>query len=136
MVFSQPKKSTPPNSHYLKGLPMALTATKVKNAVIKEKPYKLSDEKGMYLLVSPNGSKRWRLKYRHIGKEKTLAFGVYPDISLAQARELRDEARKLLANDADPGEAKKAHTEPNKLPGKYSAMRWQPAGPNATQVPT
>ena len=90
---------------------MALTATKVKNAVIKEKPYKLSDEKGMYLLVSPNGSKLWRLKYRHIGKEKTLAFGVYPDISLAQARELRDEARKLLANDADPGEAKKARKQ-------------------------
>ncbi|MDC1101384.1 integrase arm-type DNA-binding domain-containing protein [Pseudomonadales bacterium] len=86
---------------------MALTATKVKNAEIREKPYKLSDEKGMYLLVTPSGSKLWRLKYRYVGKEKTLAFGAYPDITLAEARERRDGARKLLANDVDPGEAKK-----------------------------
>ena len=62
----------------------------------------------MYLLITPTGSKYWRLKYRHSGKEKTLALGVYPDVSLAYAREKRDEARKLLTHEVDPGEAKKA----------------------------
>ena len=62
----------------------------------------------MYLLVTPNGGKCWRLKYRFGGKEKVLAIGTYPEISLAEAREKRDAARKLLANGVDPGEAKKA----------------------------
>lgn len=88
---------------------MALAATQVKQAKPREKQYKLSDEKGMYLLVTPNGSKYWRQKYRYAGKEKTLALGVYPDVSLAQARDKRDDARKLLATDVDPGQAKKAH---------------------------
>lgn len=87
---------------------MPLSATRVKNAEIRKKQYKLSDEKGMYLLITPNGSKYWRLKYRYSGKEKTLALGVYPDVSLADARDRRDDARKLLAHDVDPGEAKKA----------------------------
>lgn len=87
---------------------MALTATQVKQTKPREKQYKLSDEKGMYLLITPNGSKYWRQKYRYAGKEKTLALGVYPDVSLAQARGKRDDARKLLAADVDPGEAKKS----------------------------
>ncbi len=86
---------------------MKLTATAVKNAKPKEKPYKLGDGGGMFLLVNPNGSKYWRLKYRILGKEKLLALGVYPDVSLSEARQGRDEARKLLANDADPSEIKK-----------------------------
>ena len=65
---------------------MPLTATAAKEAKPKEKPYKLSDEKGMFLLVNPSGSKYWRLKYRFGGKEKTLALGVYPEVSLAEAR--------------------------------------------------
>lgn len=87
---------------------MPLTATAVKNAKAKEKDYKLSDEKGMFLLVKRNGSKYWRLKYRLAGKEKLLALGVFPDIQLARARQLRDDARTLLANGGDPNEAKKA----------------------------
>ena len=87
---------------------MALTDIKVKSAKGQEKPYKLSDEKGLHLLVNPSGTKLWRLSYRFLGKQKTLALGIYPDVSLANAREKRDEARKLLANDADPGEVKKA----------------------------
>lgn len=87
---------------------MALTDIKVKSAKGQDKPYKLSDEKGLHLLVNPSGTKLWRFSYRFLGKQKTLAIGVYPDISLANAREKRDEARKLLANDADPGEVKKA----------------------------
>jgi integrase len=86
---------------------MSLKATATKNAKPKEKPYKLYDEKGMYLLVSPTGSKCWRYKYRYVGKEKTLALGIYPDVSLANARAKRDEARSALANGIDPGEVRK-----------------------------
>jgi hypothetical protein len=87
---------------------MPLTATAVKQAKAKDKPYKLSDEKGMFLLVNTNGSKYWRFKYRFGGKEKLLALGVYPDLSLADARDLRDDARNLLAKDIDPSAAKRA----------------------------
>lgn len=62
----------------------------------------------MVLLVHPNGSKYWRLRYRFGGKEKMLALGRYPEVSLADARARRNEARKLLANGVDPGENKKA----------------------------
>lgn len=88
---------------------MSLTDTAVRNTKPREKPYKLADEKGLYLLVHPNGSKYWRLKYRFAGKEKVLAIGVYPDISLADARNRREQARKQLANTVDPGEVKKVN---------------------------
>jgi integrase len=88
---------------------MTLSDTAIRNAKPKEKPFKISDEKGMYLLVSPNGSKYFRLKYRFGGKERApLALGVYPETSLKLAREKRDRARELLANGVDPGENKKA----------------------------
>lgn len=86
---------------------MKLNATAVKQAKPREKQYKLSDGKGMYLLVTPNGAKYWRLKYRFADREKSLALGVYPDITLAEARSKRDAARKALANDTDPAELKK-----------------------------
>ncbi len=82
---------------------MALTDVKVRNAKPKDKAYKIADEKGLFLAVLPNGSKYWRFKYRFAGKEKLLALGVYNEVSLAAAREKRDEARKLLANNTDPG---------------------------------
>lgn len=85
-----------------------LTDPKCKNAKAKEKSYKLADEKGLYLEVMPNGSRYWRMKYRYGGKEKRLAFGVYPEIGLKEARAKRDDARKLLADGADPGETRKA----------------------------
>lgn len=84
-----------------------LTDIAIKKAKPEAKPYKMTDGGGMYLLVQPTGSKYWRLKYRFLGVEKTLALGVYPDISLADARERRDQARKLLANDTDPSAIKK-----------------------------
>lgn len=87
---------------------MPLTDTAVRNAKPETKPRKLADEKGLFLLVHSNGSKYWRFKYRFGGREKLLALGVYPDISLADARQRRDDARKLLANGVDPGETKKA----------------------------
>lgn len=86
---------------------MSLTATAIKNAKPKEKPYKLYDEKGLHLQVNPSGSKLWRQKYRFAGKQKTLALGIYPDVSLANAREKRDEARRALADGIDPGEVRK-----------------------------
>jgi integrase len=87
---------------------MALTATSIKNTRAIEKPLKLFDGGGLYLLVNPNGSRWWRFKYRYLGKEKLLSFGTYPDVSLKDARDRRDDARKQLAADIDPGEHRKA----------------------------
>lgn len=81
---------------------MALTDVAAKSAKPREKAYKLSDEKGMFLLVTPAGSKWWRLKYRFAGKEKLLSLGVYPEIGVRDARDRRDAARKLLLNGIDP----------------------------------
>lgn len=87
---------------------MALTDARIRAARPGEKPYKLADSGNMFLLVHPNGARYWRLRYRFNGKEKTLALGVYPDISLSVAREKRDNARKLLARGIDPCEQKRA----------------------------
>ncbi|CAG9931540.1 tyrosine-type recombinase/integrase [Candidatus Nitrotoga arctica] len=87
---------------------MKLSDAAARKAKPEAKAYKMADGGGMYLEVMPTGSKYWRLKYRFGGKEKRLAFGVYPDVSLAQARERRGDARKLLANDIDPGIVKQA----------------------------
>ena len=85
-----------------------LTVTSTNNAKPKDKPYKLADEKGLYLFIQSSGSKLWRFDYRFGGKRKTLALGSFPDVGLSDARDRRDAARKLLANDADPSETKKA----------------------------
>lgn len=87
---------------------MALTDTAIRKAKGREKPYKLADGGGLYLLVTPAGGRLWRLKYRVIGKEKLLALGAYPDVGLRDAREQRDAARKQLASGIDPGAAKQA----------------------------
>ena len=87
---------------------MPLTDVVVRKTKPSGKTCKLSDERGLYLEVSPSGNKWWRLKYRFDGKEKRLALGVYPDVGLKDARERRDEARKLLASGVDPGEHRKA----------------------------
>lgn len=80
-----------------------LTDTEIRKAKPQDKPYKMADERGMYLQVHTNGGKYWRFDYRFDGKRKTLALGTYPDVTLAKAREKRDEARKLLADGIDPG---------------------------------
>lgn len=87
---------------------MPLTDTAVKAAKPQAKAYRIADERGLYLEITPKGGKLWRLKYRFEGKEKRLALGVYPDTALKDAREGRDSARKLLASGTDPGAAKKA----------------------------
>ena len=86
---------------------MPLTAIALTHAKPKEKAYKLSDERGLHLLVTPEGHRYWRFNYRFDGKYQTLAFGVYPDVSLADARAKRDAARKILAAGEDPVETRK-----------------------------
>jgi len=81
---------------------MALTHVEIRNAKPKEKIYRLFDGGGLYLEITPSGGTWWRLKYRFNGKEKRLSLGVYPDVSLALARERREEKRKLLAENIDP----------------------------------
>src|SRR5450759_1698448 len=85
-----------------------LTEMAIKKAKPEAKAYKMSDGGGMFLLVQPTGSKWWRLKYRISGKEKMLSIGVYPDVTLSEARDRREQARKLLANGGDPSAIKKA----------------------------
>ncbi|MGN5575952.1 Arm DNA-binding domain-containing protein, partial [Enterobacter sp. Lyrl_3] len=85
---------------------MALTARQVETAKPKEKDYKLTDERGLFLLVKTSGARYWRMKYRIAGKEKKLSIGVYPEITLAEARTKRDEARKVIAEGGDPSEKK------------------------------
>ena len=87
---------------------MKLTDTKCKNAKPAKKLQKLSDGKGLYLEVTTKGAKYWRLKYRMNGKEKRLALGVYPEVTLRQARTATDKARELIAQNIDPSAEKKA----------------------------
>ena len=87
---------------------MALTDVVIRKAKPGDKPLKLSDEKGLYLEIAPSGGKWWRLKFRFDGKEKRLSLGVYPDVGLKEARDRRDEARKLLADGVDPSANRKA----------------------------
>jgi integrase len=87
--------------------PMPLSDAKARNAKPKPRPYKIADGKGLFLLITPSGSKYWRMRYFFDGKEKLLALGVYPDVSLSDAREKRTQACKVLAAGNDPNEIKK-----------------------------
>ncbi len=90
---------------------MALTDTKVRSAKPEEKEYSLVDGDGMFLLIHPNGSKYWRFRFRFGGRQHLMAFGVYPETSLADARQKREEARRLVAAGVDPREHKRAVKE-------------------------
>jgi integrase len=98
---------------------MPLKDVAVRNAKPTGKPRKLSDGGGLHVLIQPTGGKLWRLAYRFAGKQKTLALGVYPAVSLEEARRRRDEAKKLLARSIDPSVQRKA----NKQAGKDSSFR-------------
>jgi integrase len=87
---------------------MPLTNVAIRNAKPAAKPFKLADEQGLFLLVNPSGSRLWRLKYRYAGREKLLAFGSYPEVSLKQARARRDDARAILREGRDPSAERKA----------------------------
>lgn len=86
---------------------MALTDLALRNAKPKEKAYKLFDGGGLHLLVNPGGSRIWRLAYRFDGKPKQLSLGPYPTVSLADARQKREDSKKLLLNGEDPSVARK-----------------------------
>lgn len=103
---------------------MPLTDVKIRTAKAKTKPYKLADEGGLYLLITPRGSKCWRLKYRFMGKEKALAMGRYPEISLSEAREKRNYAKKQLAHEVDPGVVKQIskHAEKATIENSFEAV--------------
>ena len=81
---------------------MSLSEVAIRAGKPRERPYHVYDEKGLYLLVKPIGARLWRYKYRHAGIEKLLAIGRYPDVSLREARDRRDDARKPVANHVDP----------------------------------
>ncbi len=81
---------------------LKLTATAIKNAQPREKQYSMVDGGGLYLLVKPNGGKYWRYKYRHNGKQKTLAIGTFPKLSLKDARTVHQEARRQIVEGIDP----------------------------------
>jgi len=87
---------------------MPLTDAAIRRARPSDNQQKISDGGGLYLYLTPTGARSWRWKYRIAGKEKLLSIGLYPDVSLARAREARDEARRLLARGVDPGVQKKA----------------------------
>lgn len=86
---------------------MPLTDTAIKNMSALIKPRKLFDGGGLYLLITPSGGKYWRFKYRFGGNEKSLSLGIYPEVTLATARSLREEARALLASGVNPSEERK-----------------------------
>ena len=107
---------------------MSLNDLKIRNAKPQNKPYKLSDSAGLFLLITQTGAKYWRLKYRFQSKEKLLAIGIYPVISLSEAREKRDQAKKQIANGIDPNVFKKITKQTSKtmLEGHFEfvAKEW------------
>ncbi len=100
---------------------MALTDTTVRNAKSKSKTYKLFDGRGLYLEITSKASKRWRFKYRYLGKEKLLSLGIYPDVKLKVARTKRDELREQLANGIDPS-AKRKMEKISKIEGAANSF--------------
>lgn len=94
---------------------MPLTDTAIRKAKPKDKTYKLSDGGGLYLEIALSGSKLWRMKYRYAGKEKRLSFGSYPTVGLADARQCRDDAKKLLADNIDPSEVKRIEKQQREI---------------------
>lgn len=118
---------------------MALTDLQARNAKARDKDYKLTDERGLRLLVRPNGSKLWRLKYRFAGKEKQLAIGAYPDVTLSEAREARDKARKILRDGLDPSMQKRKEERDRQASGRSTfealAREWHELnGPRWTEI--
>ncbi|HHR6317728.1 TPA: tyrosine-type recombinase/integrase [Providencia alcalifaciens] len=107
---------------------MKLTVKQIDSSKPKEKDYKLSDGGGLYLLVKTNGGRYWRLKYRIDGKEKLLAIGIYPTVTLADARRKRDDAKRLLADGIDPNQQRKEQKQASKIDSvntfKNIALEW------------
>jgi integrase len=101
---------------------MPLSDTAIRNAKSKDKPYKLVDGKGLYLIVTPKKGRWWRLKYRHGGKEKLLSLGTYPEVSLAAARLRRDESRVEIAAGKDPSQTRKDEKKAKAAANDFQAI--------------
>ncbi len=106
------------------GKPKMLTDTAFRNAAPREKPYKLTDGLGLFMLINPNGSKWWRIKYRIAGKEQLLSLGTYPEVGLKEVRERRDEIRKELAQGINPSQKRKAEKEADPHTFEATAREW------------
>ena len=100
---------------------MALKELEVRYATTRAKDYKLTDGEGLYLLVRPNGSKLWRMKYRYGGKEKLLSFGAYPAVSLAEARLRRAKVQVVLGEGGDPGASNRPRAQ---MTFEEAARKW------------
>jgi len=94
---------------------MALNHIQITNAKPRDKAYKLADSDGLYLFVQPNGAKLWRMNYRHLGRQKTLYFGAWPEVGIAAARQQRDKAREQIAAGLDPAAEKRIETLARKI---------------------
>ncbi len=103
---------------------MPLTDTAIKAAKSREKPYKLFDARGLFLLVNPRGGRWWRFRYRMDGREKQMSLGCYPDVSLAKARRRRDDARELVADGIDPSRKRQAERGAKANTFKAVAAEW------------
>jgi integrase len=101
-----------------------LNEIKIRNAKAREKPYKLFDERGLFLIVRPDGGRWWRLKYQLNGKEKGFSLGTYPDVSLKRAREKRDDARKLVVDGIDPSAKRQAEKVAEAFTFEAVAREW------------
>lgn len=101
---------------------MPLSDTAVRNAKPREKAFKLYDEDGLFIIVRPNGGKWWRFRYQLDGKTKELSVGTYPEIALKDARERRDQARKLVANGIDPSDTRKAEKAAGSSANSFEAI--------------
>lgn len=102
---------------------MALTDASIRSLQAGKSPIKKADGKGLYIQVNPNGSKLWRFKYRFGGKEKQLAFGAYPEVSIAEARKRRNDARALIREGIDPSLERKRDKAAAKFSGENSFER-------------
>ena len=102
---------------------MALTDIEIRQAVPRQKDWKLSDAGGLYLLVRPNGSRLWRMKFRVDGQEQKLSFGAYPAVSLRRARLLRDEARVEIGRGGNPARRRRRGKDDGRASGRKSLRR-------------
>lgn len=103
---------------------MALTELEIRAANAVEKPLKLFDGGGLYLLVTPGGGRLWRLKYRYEGKERGISLGVYPDVSLKRARICRDDARRMIAEGVEPSARRQADKNARAVTFELVANEW------------
>src|SRR4051794_15535904 len=117
---------------------MTLTNTEIKNLKPTDRAYKISDGGGLHLLVQPSGSKLWRMQYRHSGRQKLLSFGPYPAVSLLEAREKREDAKRVLRAGDDPA-AIKSRKAATRADDNSSALRpvstWNCAGERVSPKP-